>query len=82
MNWDRITIDPTVCLGKPRVRGTRITVEFVLKLMASGCIPDQIANEYPELVPEDVRQCAAYGAWLASERLMPDIDLQPIHTNS
>jgi len=68
MKLDRITIDPSVCLGKPRVRGTRITVEFVLKLMASGCTADEIVSDYPELVPADVHQCAAYGAWLASER--------------
>ena len=67
MKFDRITIDPAVCLGKPRVRGTRITVEFVLKLIASGCATDEIASDYPELAPADVRQCAAYGAWLASE---------------
>lgn len=82
MKFDRITIDPAVCLGKPRVRGTRITVEFVLKLMASGCTADEIANEYPELVPADVQQCAAYGAWLASDRVVAEIDLRPLRTNS
>lgn len=82
MKLDRITIDPEVCLGKARVRGTRITVEFVLKLMASGYSADEIDNEYPELTPADVRQCAAYGAWLASERLVTEIDLQPVCTNS
>ena len=81
MKFDRITMDPAVCLGKARVRGTRITVEFVLKLMASGCTADEIANDYPELVPAEVHQCAAYGAWLASERLLTDIVAQPLHTN-
>ena len=82
MKFDRITIDPAVCLGKPRVRGTRITVEFVLKLIASGCTADEIAGDYPELVPDDVHQCASYGAWLASERLLVEIDLQPRFTKS
>ncbi len=82
MKFDRITIDPAVCLGKPRVRGTRITVEFVLKLISSGCTVDEIANDYPELVSADVRQCAAYGAWLASERLIANIELQPRCTKS
>lgn len=82
MKFDRITIDPAVCLGKPRVRGTRITVEFVLKLVSSGCTTDEIASDYPELVPADVRQCAAYGAWLASERLIADIELQARCTKS
>jgi uncharacterized protein (DUF433 family) len=81
MKFDRITIDPAVCLGKPRVRGTRITVEFVLKLIASGCSADEIASDYPELVLADVHQCAAYGAWLASDRVVTEIDLLPLHTN-
>ena len=68
--FDRITTDPAVCMGKARVRGTRITVEFVLKLIASGCATDEIASDYPELVPDDVFQCASYGAWLASDRLI------------
>ena len=70
MIWDRITIDPEVCSGKARVRGTRITVEFVLKLMSNGYIADEIVDEYPELAPADVHQCAAYGAWLASDSLV------------
>ena len=82
MKLDRITVDPAVCLGKPRVRGTRITVEFVLKLMASGCTADEIANDYPELAPADVHQCAAYGAWLASDRVVAEIDVRPVRVNS
>lgn len=66
MSWERITIDPEICSGKARVRGTRITVEFVLKLMSNGCSAQDIAHEYPELTPADVFQCASYGAWLAS----------------
>ena len=81
MKFNRITIDPAVCLGKPRVRGTRITVEFVLKLMASGCTAAEIANDYPELVPADVHQCAAYGAWLASDRVTTEIDLRSLSTS-
>ena len=68
--FDRITMDPAVCLGKARVRGTRITVEFVLKLMSNGYDAKDIAHDYPELTPDDVFQCASYGAWLASDRLV------------
>ena len=59
---DRIATDPEVCLGKVRVRGTRITAEFVLKLMANGYTDDDIVREYPELTVADVRQCVAYRA--------------------
>jgi uncharacterized protein (DUF433 family) len=64
---DRITVDPRVCDGKPTIRGMRITVAFVLKLLGDGYTADQIVTEYPELEQEDVCQAARYGAWLASE---------------
>ena len=65
--FDRITMDPAVCMGKARVRGTRITVEFVLQLMSNGYDAKDIVHAYPELTPGDVFQCASYGSWLASE---------------
>jgi uncharacterized protein (DUF433 family) len=65
---DRIKIDPQVCEGRPTVRGLRITVDFVLKLLGEGYTADEIVREYPELEREDVYQAAKYGAWLASEK--------------
>ncbi|HMO12335.1 MAG TPA: DUF433 domain-containing protein [Actinotalea sp.] len=65
---DRIHVDPQVCEGRPTIRGLRITVDFVLKLLGDGYSADDIAREYPELEREDVYQAAKYGAWLASER--------------
>ena len=65
---DRIKIDPRVCSGKPTIRGLRITVDFVLKLLGDGYTADDIVRMYPELENEDVYQAAKYGAWLASER--------------
>ncbi len=64
---DRIKVDPSVCNGKPTIRGLRITVEFVLKLLGDGYIAGDIIREYPELEKEDVYQAAKYGSWLASE---------------
>lgn len=65
---DRIAVDPGVCEGKPTIRGLRITVDFVLKLLGDGYSAEDIVQEYPELETEDVYQAAKYGAWLASER--------------
>lgn len=65
---DRITVDPAVCGGKPAIRGLRITVDFVLKLLGDEYTADDIVREYPELQKDDVYQAAKYGAWLASER--------------
>ena len=53
---DRIKIDPGVCEGKPTIRGLRITVDFVLKLLGDGYTADDIVREYPELEKEDVYQ--------------------------
>lgn len=61
-------MDPNLCGGRPTIRGLRITVDFVLKLLGDGYTADQITREYPELEIEDVYQAAKYGAWLASER--------------
>lgn len=65
---DRIKVDPKVCEGKPTIRGLRITVDFVLKLLGEGYTADDIVREYPVLEKEEVYQAAKYGAWLASEK--------------
>ncbi len=65
---DRIKVDPRVCEGRPTIRGLRITVDFVLKLLGDGYSADDIVRDYPELEQEDVFQAAKYGSWLANER--------------
>jgi uncharacterized protein (DUF433 family) len=64
---DRITIRPDVCQGKPTIRGMRITVEFVLKLLGDGYTAEEIVREYPELEHEDVNQAVQYGEWLTGK---------------
>jgi uncharacterized protein (DUF433 family) len=71
VNFDRISVDPRVCQGQPTLRGMRYTVGFVLKLIAAGYSAPEIVGLYPELEEEDVRQAAAYGAWLAAEQTLP-----------
>jgi uncharacterized protein (DUF433 family) len=65
---DRITINPDVCLGQPTIRGMRITVSLILKLVSNGMSTDEILAAYPELEKEDVVQAFKYAAWLASEK--------------
>ncbi len=65
---DRIDIDPAVCFGKPRVRGTR--VGLVLGLMADGMTPEEILGDYPELSIDDLRAFLAFGARLAVGRFV------------
>ena len=81
MEFDRITIDPEICRGRARVRDTRITADFVLKLIGNGYTTDEIVGAYPELVTDDIRQCAAYGAWLASESWGDGYHLETIRSH-
>ena len=68
MKLDRIRIVPGVCEGRPTIRGLRITVEFVRKLLGDGYTADEIVREYPEVEKEDVFQAARFGSWLAGQR--------------
>jgi uncharacterized protein (DUF433 family) len=65
---DRITIDPNICLGQPTIRGMRITVGFILKLLASQLSVPEILEAYPELEEEDIRQALNYAVWAVSDR--------------
>jgi uncharacterized protein (DUF433 family) len=65
---DRITINPDVCLGQPTIRGMRITVSLLLKLVSNGMSKEEIMAAYPELEKEDIVQALKYAAWLASEK--------------
>lgn len=67
---DRITVDPMVCLGQPVIRGMRIPVSTVLRMLGTGHSSAKVLEAYPELEEEDVRQALQYAAWLASERLV------------
>src|SRR6056297_2371669 len=58
---DRISMDPDVCGGKPAIRGLRVTVDFVLKLLADGYTARDIVENYPELEEPDVYAAARYG---------------------
>ena len=58
---DRITIDPRVMAGKPVIRGTRITVDLILELLAAGMKPEEIAEDY-KITIEDVRAALLYAA--------------------
>lgn len=73
--FDRITVNPEVCMGQVTIRGIRITVAFVLKLLASGMSHEEILKAYPELEEKDIAQAIEYAAWLAEEQHRP----MPVH---
>jgi uncharacterized protein (DUF433 family) len=57
---ERIAIHPAVMAGKPVVRGTRLTVEYILNLLAHGASMHDILNEYAGLTVEDVQACLLF----------------------
>ncbi len=63
---DRIQVDPNVMLGKPTIKGTRITVELILRKMSEGADVGDILEGYPHLRREDVLAALSYGADVVS----------------
>ena len=59
---ERIEINPSVMMGKPVVRNTRIPVELVLRKLAEGAAIADLLDAYPRLTEEDIRACLAYAA--------------------
>jgi uncharacterized protein (DUF433 family) len=57
---EHIVIDPKVMVGKPVIRGTRLTVEYILKLLARGATEQEILDEYEGLTVEDIRACLLF----------------------
>lgn len=64
---NRITVNPEVMVGKPTIRGLRITVEQILKALAGGVTIQDLLEDYPELEPEDIQAVLLYAAELVSE---------------
>lgn len=62
---DRITIDPSICHGKPTVRGLRYPVETILELMSAGMSQDEILDDYPDLEREDMLAVLEYATRLS-----------------
>jgi uncharacterized protein (DUF433 family) len=56
----RITIDASICHGKPTIRGLRYPVENMLELLAADMTHEEILADYPDLVKEDLLACLAY----------------------
>jgi uncharacterized protein (DUF433 family) len=71
-NISRIILDPAILVGKPVIKGTRISVEFVIGLMADGWSEAGILSSYPHLTHEDVIACLGYARdVLNAEKVFP-----------
>jgi uncharacterized protein (DUF433 family) len=73
MNWqERIEINPSILVGKPIIKGTRISVEFVIGLLGQGWTVEQVLEEYDHLMLEDIQACLSYASEvLSSEKIYP-----------
>ena len=64
---DRIEINPDILVGKPLIKGTRISVEFILELLVNGWDTDQILKNYPQLTKEDILAAIEYSLEILKE---------------
>lgn len=73
MTWqDRIVVDSAILVGKPVVRGTRLSVELIVDLLAQGWSETDVLASYPRLTAEDIHACLKYAsAVMQSERVYP-----------
>ena len=73
MDWkNRIVLDPGILTGKPVVKGTRLSVEFVVDLLAQGWTEEEILRNYPQMTREDINACLRYAsAVLRAEKVYP-----------
>ena len=67
MKFERITVDPNICTGKPCIRGLRFPVSRLLGLLAAGETKEAILKAYPYLEAEDIDEALHYAAYLAEE---------------
>lgn len=73
MNTDwrsRIIIDPEILAGKPIIKGTRISVEFILELLANGWTDETIMENYPQLKKEDIQAALRYATDILKEEMV------------
>jgi len=75
---DRIIANPKILGGKPIVQGTRLSVEFILELLASGVSEEEILEDYPHLTREDIHACLKYAARSCRNEIY--VDLEPVST--
>jgi uncharacterized protein (DUF433 family) len=69
---ERIVINPNIMVGKPVIKGTRLTVEYILGLLAQGATREEIMDEYQGLTPEDIQACLLFATKsLKSTDIMP-----------
>jgi uncharacterized protein (DUF433 family) len=73
---ERITVNPKILGGKPIIKGTRISVEFILNLIASNVPEEEILTDYTHLTREDIQACLQYAARSLKNEIY--LELEPV----
>lgn len=74
--FQQIAYDPKILSGKPYIRGTRLSVEFVLELFASGATRDEVIKIYPQLTTEAVEEALKYAAQSVKNDVLLDVKVK------
>lgn len=73
----RITIDPKVMVGKPVIKGTRLTVDYVLNLLAHGATTTEITQEYESLTEADIQACFLFATRALEDASFVPLEMEP-----
>jgi len=74
--FQQIAYDPKILSGKPYIRGTRLSVEFILELFASGATRDEVLKTYPQLKTQAVEEALKYAAQSVKNDVLLDIKVK------
>jgi len=71
--FNHIAYDPEILSGKPHVIGTRLSIEFILELFASGATKDEVLKAYPQLTAESIEEALRYAAQSVKNEVLLDV---------
>ena len=73
--FTHIAYNPEILNGKPHIAGTRLSIEFILELFASGATRDEVLKTYPQLTPEAVEEALKYAAQSVKNEVLLDVKI-------
>jgi len=74
---ERIVLNPKVMVGKPVIKGTRLTVEYILGLLAHGAAVDEITEEFQGVTAEDIQACLLFATKSLENTAFMPLALEP-----
>ena len=74
--FTHIAYNPEILNGKPHIAGTRLSIEFILELFASGATRDEVLKAYPQLTPEAIKEALKYAAQSVKNEVLLDVKVE------